>query len=159
MALESISETIQRLHPYEEPAWDVYALQPKPRNGSGQGRSVKLNRSISINALVDRIKQHLKLKQVRLARAGSGPVKTVALCAGAGGSVLEGHRADVYLTGEMRHHDILDANARGTSVILTDHTNTERPYMPVLKKRLQKLLGNQVAIDISKRDADPLKIF
>ena len=35
-------------------------------------------------------------------------------------------QADVFLTGEMSHHAVLAAVQTGTSVILTDHTNTER---------------------------------
>lgn len=30
-------------------------------------------------------------------------IETIALCAGSGGSVLKGVKADVYLTGEMSH--------------------------------------------------------
>ena len=31
------------------------------------------------------------------------PIRTVAICAGSGGSMLLGQEADVYLTGEMTH--------------------------------------------------------
>jgi putative NIF3 family GTP cyclohydrolase 1 type 2 len=34
-------------------------------------------------------------------------VRTIALCAGSGGSVLKGAEADIYLTGEMSHVSIL----------------------------------------------------
>ncbi|MBI1373897.1 MAG: Nif3-like dinuclear metal center hexameric protein [Phycisphaera sp.] len=152
---------VRRHHPYEEPAFDIYKLTPPPSTNCGQGRLVELNRTVSLSTIVSRVKTHLKLKHVRVAPANgmSQKVASVAMCAGAGGSVLSGVTAGVYLTGEMRHHDVLAANARGTSVILTDHTNTERGYLPTLKNNLaQSLRGWGVRIDISKKDADPLRI-
>ncbi len=37
------------------------------------------------------------------------PVRTIAICAGSGGSMLGGQDADVYLTGEMQHVRILSS--------------------------------------------------
>lgn len=160
-ALPAVVEAIRRTHPYEEPAWEVYPLAPRPMADTGQGRIVILDRAAPIIELVGRVKRHLGLQSVRLAMGHSrrARVKSIALCAGAGGSVVCGQPADVYLTGEMRHHDILAANARGTSVILCDHTNTERGYLPVLKKKLHEKLGRAVRIDISKADREPLEII
>lgn len=39
--------------------------------------------------------------------------------------------------GEMGHHDVLLAAALGVSVILTEHTNTERGFLPHMAKDLQ----------------------
>ena len=44
-----------------------------------------------------------------------------------------GDDVDVLLTGEMSHHEVLAANAEGKHVILSDHSNTERGYLPVLQ--------------------------
>jgi putative NIF3 family GTP cyclohydrolase 1 type 2 len=85
----------------------------------------------------------------------------VGLCAGAGGSLLDaaieqGCRA--FITGEMRHHDVLSAQARGCTVILAGHTNTERGYLRTLLRRLSELAPN-AEITISKRDVDPLRMM
>ena len=162
-ALADVTRAIHTHHPYEEPAFDLYALHAPPVPGIGQGRVLKLDKAIALATLVRRVKQHLGLARVRLARAArhrraGAKVQRIAVCAGAGASVLRGVDADVYLTGEMRHHDLLDATERGRSVILCDHTNTERGYLPVFKRRLAKALGKGVRIDISKRDAEPLQI-
>ncbi len=130
----------------------------------GQGRDVCLHSRHSVDSIVRRVKKHLRLAQVRVATAdkhkrGGKQIETVALCAGAGGSLLADLRGfDLFITGEMRHHDVLAANARGTSVILTDHTNTERPYLPTYKKKIAAELGKGVQILISKKDAEPLRI-
>lgn len=152
-------------HPYEEPAYHIVPLAETPdqaNEGVGQGRFVTLNQPTTMRALTDRLKQQLSLDHVRIAQStghdGDAEVRTVALCAGAGGSVLKGQAADVYLTGEMRHHDVLEAVAHGTSVILCEHTNTERPYLKILRDKLTAELGESVTITLSQKDADPLRV-
>lgn len=87
-------------------------------------------------------------------------IQTVAVVAGSGGSLLKGVRADLYLTGEMSHHDVLAAVANGTSVLLCDHSNTERGYLfNRLKCDLTSLLSSTVEIITSKFDGDPLTVI
>ncbi len=106
---------------------------------------------------MERIKGHLGLRHVRVASGLGGAVQSVAVCPGAGGSLFAADwRADLYLTGEMRHHDVLAKVARGHAVILTDHTNTERGYLPVLAKRLAAESGLEVSV--SEVDAEPLVV-
>jgi dinuclear metal center YbgI/SA1388 family protein len=126
---------------------------------AGQGRLVRLHRPVTLSTLIRRIKAHLRLKKVRVAVAGSrNPVvSSVALCAGAGGSVLDGVEADAYLTGEMRHHDVLAARARGTTVILCEHTNTERGYLRIFRSRLARALGKGVEVRVSRTDIEPME--
>jgi putative NIF3 family GTP cyclohydrolase 1 type 2 len=83
------------------------------------------------------------------------------LCAGAGGSLLEAaldQNCELFITGELRHHDVLAAQARGCTVIVAGHTNTERGYLRPLRKRLADLLPD-ATINVSKRDADPLRVM
>ncbi len=161
--LPRAAQVIHRVHPYEEPAWDVYALGQKPRPGSGMGRLVTLREPAKLDALVARIKTHLGLARVRVAAVpeheSGAPIAKAAVCAGAGGSLFEKLRGpELLLTGEMRHHDVLARVASGTSVVLCDHTNTERGYLPTLARRLEELAGGQLAAVVSKRDRDPLEI-
>lgn len=85
-------------------------------------------------------------------------MKTLAVCAGSGASILHGVEADLYLTGEMSHHEVLDANHRGTSVIVCDHSNTERGYLKVLKEKFTELFDNKVEVLVSEQDRDPLTV-
>jgi dinuclear metal center YbgI/SA1388 family protein len=136
---------------------------PNAPPGVGMGRFVELAQPRALNDLLSLIKQHLGLSQLRIAAAPEHkrgiPIRRAAVCAGAGGSIFEkcGH-VDLLLTGEMRHHDILARVAAGTTVILTDHTNTERGYLPHLAEYLRRALGSDVEIVISQTDQDPLVI-
>jgi len=137
---------------------DISVLQPIPGTDAGQGRLVELNKPVKLQTIAKRIKQHLGLKNLRLACAAEDtPIKTIALCAGAGTEVFKGVKADCYLTGEMSHHNILAATLNGSHVILCEHTNTERGYLPVFAKILRKALGNGIDIAVSEIDSDPIK--
>jgi dinuclear metal center YbgI/SA1388 family protein len=141
-----------------EPATSADVESPTP---VGQGRTLQLERPVTLGALAARVKRHLGLSRVRVAAAAShrrgGPIRRIALCAGAGGSVVtKATAADVYLTGEMRHHDILAANASRISVILTDHSNSERGYLSALREKLAKNAGRSISVMIARSDVEPL---
>lgn len=125
----------------------------------GAGRVVTLANALSLDQAIARIKEHLGLEQVRVAAPAAAPlVRTLAVCPGAGGSLFQGvGSVDLLLTGEMRHHDILARRAVGTAVVLTDHTNCERGYLPILAQRLRALCPG-LEVLVSKLDADPLRI-
>jgi dinuclear metal center YbgI/SA1388 family protein len=121
-------------------------------------RMIELFKPVKLSTLGKRIKESLHLRTIRLTEACNRPIKTVALCAGAGIETLRAVKADCYLTGEMKHHDILDAKETGTSVILCGHTETERGYLRVLRRRLQVETKEQLNVFISKGDTAPLKM-
>lgn len=72
--------------------------------------------------------------------------------------MLRGAKADLYLTGEMSHHEVLDAVQSGVSVVLCDHSNTERGFLTILKQTLDVLFEREIAIHVSTADRDPLEI-
>lgn len=132
--------------------------------GIGPGRLLFLNRSLNLNDAIDKLKKHLGLPNLRLA-LGNGTVKenkivkTIAVCAGSGGSLLRKHKADLWITGELSHHEVLDAVHHGTSVILCEHSNSERGFLiDVFVEKLTTILENQVQVEVSKKDKDPLVV-
>lgn len=84
------------------------------------------------------------------------PIKTIALVPGSGGSLLKGIQADLFVTGEMFHHDVLDANHNGSSVILTNHSDSERGFLAKMAVLLNGVFKD-IKVEISCSDADPLK--
>jgi len=72
-------------------------------------------------------------------------ITSVAVCAGSGGSVLQGQTVDLLVTGEMSHHQVLDAVHQGVNVILTRHSNSERGFLKhFLEVYLNKHLAGKV---------------
>ncbi|KAJ1923704.1 hypothetical protein IWQ60_005698, partial [Tieghemiomyces parasiticus] len=112
---------------------------------------------------------NLGLQYVRVAKAikyhkngaDHEGIRTVAICAGSGASVLTKSKADLFLTGEMSHHEVLAAIEDQTSVILCEHSNTERGFLSqVIKPYLLdefKKAGTAYDVRCSQADRDPLE--
>ncbi len=67
-------------------------------------------------------------------------VTTVALCGGAGDSLLDvvGDRADVYVTADLRHHRALDHRAAGGSALIdVAHWASEWPWLEQAAQHLR----------------------
>ncbi len=120
-------------------------------------RIVELAKPVKLPTLTARLKQKLHLKTVKAATANDKPVKTIAVCAGAGVEALSETKADCWLTGEMKHHDVLAAKENGINVILCGHTETERGYLKILRRRLRNDSDGKLNVLISKADTAPLK--
>jgi dinuclear metal center YbgI/SA1388 family protein len=161
-SLAAAIAALRAAHPYEEPPIEIYPLDARPRGDAGQGREIALAAPIALSAAVAMVKERLGVPGLRVAAPAGldARVTRVALCPGAGGEMLAGSLArgcDLFFTGEMRHHDVLAASERGCAVILAGHTNTERPYLPVLAQRLGAALEG-VAVAISSADRWPLAV-
>ena len=124
---------------------------------TGGARIVELTSPVKLPTLGKRIKSNLRLHHLKTATASNKAIKTIAVCAGAGTEALRGIKADCWLTGEMKHHDVLGAKETGTSVILCGHTETERGYLKILRRLLLAETEKTVEVLISKADAAPLK--
>ncbi len=78
---------------------------------------------------------------VRSYMTGEKPVRRVAVCGGAGGEFAVQAKqagADAYLTGEVKHHEMLLAMEAGIPVFEAGHYETEQIAISSLANRLQK---------------------
>ena len=82
----------------------------------------------------------------------------IGVVPGAGASVAPQALAEgceVFVTGEMKHHEINAMVSAGMSVILGGHTATARGYLPRFKGILEERLPGAV-VKISGADRDPM---
>lgn len=88
-------------------------------------------------------------------------VEKIAVGAGYGNSILKNVKADIFITGEVTHHEIIREVHRGVSFIVTDHSDTERGYNYMFRERFLELLKKHnepnVEIIVSEKDRDPLE--
>lgn len=133
-------------------------LTPIP---DGPGRLLQFKQPLSRETLAARLRRFLRVPYLRAAYPDGRikPIRRVAVCAGAGFDAIKDTAADALVTGEMKHHDLLAAVAQGTAVFLSEHTHTERGYLPVFKKALLKNLPRQVDILIARKDRDPVRLL
>lgn len=135
-------------------------IKPLPDNPNmGAGKMCSLIEEISIGQAIENVKKNTGLSTVQLGLALgaklNSKIKTVAVCAGSGGSVLSGVVADLYITGEMSHHEVLDAQHNGTTCILLNHSNSERQFLFRVEKFLWRYITGVPTV-VSSFDADPL---
>jgi dinuclear metal center YbgI/SA1388 family protein len=157
----AVVAALRQSHPYEEPAFDLHVLA----NPGGQGLSMgtgRIGRMPPTNraAILARIKRELELAHLAVAGPTDGSIATAAVCAGSGGAMLDDALrggAQLFLSGEIRHHDALRSAAAGMTVVCTLHSNSERPVLKRLKKRLEETAA-MPPIQISAADRDPYAI-
>ncbi|KAL2311942.1 NGG1 interacting factor 3 family protein [Schizosaccharomyces pombe] len=128
----------------------------------GYGRICELKIPTTLRELVQRAKELTGLQYVQVCAPNGldSHISKVSLCAGSGGSVVMNTDADLYFTGELSHHQVLAAMAKGISVILCGHSNTERGYLKdVMCQKLASAFhkeGVDANVIVSSMDADPL---
>lgn len=154
-----VVEALRRTHPYEEPAFDLNQLaSPPPRTGIG--RLGEFDAPVQRSELLERIKRGLEIDHLLVAGPTDGTVRRAAACAGACGELLNeaiSQRAELYLTGELRHHDAIKAARAGLTVVCTLHSNSERLALRRLKQRLEEALP-ELACHLSRTDRDPFVV-
>ena len=148
-------------HPYEEPPIEVHQLSPRPRPEIGVGRIGRLDPTATTMELVERMRKKIPAGRFAIHDASKRRKhELVGLCAGSGGELLDPAIAagcTIFVTGELKHHDVLRAASQGCSVILAGHTNTERGWLKILQRRLRGMLP-EVTFELSRSDRDPLQV-
>jgi dinuclear metal center YbgI/SA1388 family protein len=140
--LSSVLHAIHHTHSYETPAIDVYPLHPLAQSASskeGSGRLGQLPAPMTSLALAEQVSQLLQTPVNLTGDRTLTQISSVAIVCGAGGSLLSEAikaGADAFLTGEIRFHDELAAQAAGVTVLAAGHYATERPGMEALARRL-----------------------
>ena len=122
----------------------------------GMGRVGPVD-TVSVTTLVDRIKHALSVERVLVAGPVDRAVSRAAVCAGSGGELLTEAieaGADLFLTGELRHHDALRGMAAGLTLVCTLHSASERAALAGLERRLTAALPG-VSIARSRVDREP----
>lgn len=131
-----------------------------PAEGQGIGRIGTFAEPVRREALIDRVKEALGLSAILVAGPTDGAVTRAAVCAGAGRSLLGdviAQKADLFLTGELPHHDALEAAAAGVTVACALHSNSERATLGRLKARIEAEAPG-IAVSVSEADRDPFTI-
>jgi dinuclear metal center YbgI/SA1388 family protein len=156
--VDAVIRALRDAHPYEEPAFDLNQLAATPE-GLGQGR-IGTMPPTSRAAVIDRIKSQLQLNHLLIAGPTDGTITRAAVCAGACGEFVTdaiAQKAELFLTGELRHHDAIEAARAGVTVVCTLHSNSERAVLRRLLEMLFQKLPD-LPVLISQVDADPFTI-
>jgi dinuclear metal center YbgI/SA1388 family protein len=150
-------------HPYEEPAFDILALAPIP-GSAGLGRIGSLPTPEPLSAFVSRVQDALPATSwgVRASGESDAKVSRVAVCGGAGDSLLDTvAAADVqaYVTADLRHHPV-DEHRRVSDVALVDvaHWASEYPWCAQAAELLRCHFSDSLPVRVSTVRTDPWNV-
>jgi len=156
--LDACIAAMKKAHPYETPAFDIFKLHTK-RDKFGLGRIGKLTKPMRTEQIVKRVKRYTGAKAFGVVGDEKRLVKTAAVCAGSCGELINSvisAKVDLFLTGELKHHQALAAQEANLTCICLSHSVSERFILKKFARQLQKKL-KEVTIEISKKDADPFR--
>jgi len=158
--LDSVVQAMKSVHPYEEPAYDVYELKTKPSYGIGIFGEI--DKEVEISKFSLEVKSRLQARYLRLIQSNNRKIRKVALCTGSGGSLLEQvsrKDADLYITGDINYHTALRAKELGLNVLDVEHFDTEKFFVEALYNQLIKFGIPQNILIKSKKMESPYKLL
>lgn len=140
----AVIKALLKSHPYEEPAYDLFplALEGEPL---GLGLFVLLDRPQTLAHLAAHCRERLGQTAVRCWAPPEPDQKfsRIALCGGSGGSLIEDAAAggaELFISGDFRHHDLEKARVYGLGLIDAGHGGTEQPVVDYLAAYLRSSL-------------------
>ena len=155
-----VMSALRAAHPYEEPAFDIVALVTPPAD-VGLGRIGTLPQPEPLRAFVARVGAALPQTSwgVRACGDPEMPVSRVAVCGGAGDSLLDAVAAvgvQAYVTADLRHHPA-DEHRRASDVALVDvaHWASEFPWCAQAADVLNSAFGSALPVRVCTVRTDP----
>ena len=141
-SLKLVLEKLKEVHPYEEVAYDLYPLKNKIPSPIGMGRVGVLKNKIKLGDFAKVVKEKLNLPGLRFCGDIEQEIQKVALCGGAGMSLVQyakNAKVDVFLTGDIKHHEAEEAMLNGVALIDGGHFGTEKVILPILVNYLEQV--------------------
>lgn len=158
--LDCVLSELKKAHPYEQPAIDVFSLHNVRLGSTGLGVLGTLPEKKKTSELLCSLKEILSTDSVRLRGDLEEEVSCIAFCGGSGGDLIEAAQkggAQLYVTGEVRHHQYL---CEGIQIVEAGHYDTEKCFCQLMAAGLQKKLNelqynSKVPITITQRQKRP----
>jgi len=124
---DKVIKALLDAHPYEEVAYDIIPLG-NDNSGIGFGCIGYLSEALDERDFLKAVSSSLSAKGIRYSKPAGRTIRKVALCGGAGASLLNdaiAANADAYLTSDLKYHSFSDA---GDQILLIDcgHYETEK---------------------------------
>ncbi len=158
--LDAVLEAMQKAHPYEEVAYDLYQLE-NICTSSGLGRVGILPEPLPLQRFAEKVKAALGQDAVRFGGPPDIMVKRVAVCSGSGADFWPAALragADTLVTGDVKYHTAQDILAAGLNFIDAGHHGTEAVILPVLKDHLDDWCAKEkknIVVVLSQINTNP----
>ena len=142
-----ILKALLEAHPYEEVAYDLYALKQAPTStgivsGLGYGFWGEFKSAKPFSEVARSVKHLFKLDGFWLTNPPPNRVRKLAFVAGKGASFLDAAASagcDLFITGEAGYHTALDGARKGVAVMELGHRESERFFLTTMEGWLTSL--------------------
>lgn len=111
---QRIVKALKENHPYEEVAYDIFTME-NVHWGIGAGIIGDLETEMDEAKFLQKLKDAFGLKVIRHTALRNKPIKTVAVCGGAGSFLIKPalkSGADIYITADVKYHEFFDAEGK-----------------------------------------------
>lgn len=151
-----IIQTLKQNHPYEVVAYEVLTLDNSYQD-VGSGMVGELENAMNETAFLAFLKDKMQTKCIRYTSLLNKPIKTVAVCGGAGSFLLNqaiSQKADVFITADFKYHQFFDAD---NQLIICDigHYESEQFTSQLFNKIISEKFPN-FAVQISTINTNPI---
>jgi dinuclear metal center YbgI/SA1388 family protein len=112
--IDKIHKAVLSVHPYEEVAYDIYAMSNKNQQ-IGSGMLGELKKALQYKDFLHSLKLSMNTACVRYTKLNKEVVKRVAVCGGAGSFLLKEAmqaEADVLVTSDFKYHQFFDGEGK-----------------------------------------------
>ncbi len=132
-------------------------------NEGGLGRIGDLPEPVKLGKVTERVKAILGAERIRVVGRKNRRIKRIAVVGGAGGGMValaSKKGAQLLVTGEVRHHEALEAEALGMTLIEAGHFQTENPALKPFANHLRNRFSEQnmdVIVEVNDREESPMR--
>lgn len=152
-----VLKSLLTAHPYEEPAFDIYALD-NDWSQVGAGVIGVLPQPIDELEFLQSLKEKFEVGCVKHSKLRNKKIQKVALCGGSGGFLLQDairQGADIFISAELKYHDYF---GNDSSILMADlgHYESEQ-YTKELFYTIIKDLFPNFAIHFTEVNTNPIK--
>jgi dinuclear metal center YbgI/SA1388 family protein len=160
--LNSVLAAMKKVHPYEEPVFDIYPLENLNVN-YGIGAFGELEKALPFNEFLNHISKKLVIKSFRYTNGPKKVIKTVAVCGGSGSEYLKdaiSRNCDAFITADIKYHTFQESEE---DILLIDagHYETEIFLLNEIKKRIMLQLNheNEIKVFIYSGSTNPVNFY
>ena len=149
-----IIDAIRRAHPYEEVAYTITALLNEDETQIYGPLRLGRVEPQSLDSWIETVREKLNPPSIRVVCPDDfGAVEAVACSPGSGASFIgKLPRGATFVCADIKHHDALQARARGVALLDVTHAATETATVPLMADALENVIGLRVVREENARN-------
>jgi len=155
----AIVRALHEAHASNSPVYQIISIENHQTN-VGSGMIGELPKAIAPTMFLEQLKQVMKVGCIRYTELPKKKIKTVAVCGGSGGFLLN-HAvragADIFVTADYKYHEFFDADGR---IVIADigHYESEQFTIELFNELITQKFST-FAVYLTKVNTNPVKYF